>query len=361
MISDLDGARSPALLAGRAVAAAPDRPRARRGRRRAGRRRHELLVGRPHRVRPQAQAGHRRARRPDPLVDAAEFAGGPFAILDGTSMAAPHVAGAVALLLQRHPCWTPKQVKSALMSTAGPAWGDTAPDGRGVRAASRERASRTSPRPNVRCSSPIRVSLSSRRPRRHRRCGVESLLVRVERRRATAEARGRSRCSRRRSRQASARLPRRVTIPPGGDELQITVAARARRLAPASYGFVVLRRDGVQRRIPYALLRHAAGAREAPGAAAAQFQTGDTRTGTNRAAPIAGPPRRSAPALRARRRRHRGRRRARLLDPSCRPGSVNFGAVVHRHSAPGSRRRTRGCSGRSTRTTSRATAARRST
>lgn len=40
--------------------------------------------------------------------------------LQGTSMAAPHVAGACALLLQIHPDWTPKQIKSALMSTSKP-------------------------------------------------------------------------------------------------------------------------------------------------------------------------------------------------------------------------------------------------
>jgi subtilisin family serine protease len=38
----------------------------------------------------------------------------------GTSMASPHVAGAVALLLQRHPSWTPAQVKAALTVTARP-------------------------------------------------------------------------------------------------------------------------------------------------------------------------------------------------------------------------------------------------
>src|SRR3954468_24512782 len=40
-----------------------------------------------------------------------------FELLDGTSMATPHVAGGAALLLQRHPAWTVEQVKSALAST----------------------------------------------------------------------------------------------------------------------------------------------------------------------------------------------------------------------------------------------------
>jgi hypothetical protein len=54
-----------------------------------------------------------------------EWAGDDYAVLDGTSFSAPHVAGAAALLLQRHPSWTAGQMKSALMSTAGPAFADT--------------------------------------------------------------------------------------------------------------------------------------------------------------------------------------------------------------------------------------------
>ena len=48
---------------------------------------------------------------------------GLWAPFSGTSMASPHVAGAAALLQQRHPTWTVAQVKSALVQTGNPVLG----------------------------------------------------------------------------------------------------------------------------------------------------------------------------------------------------------------------------------------------
>jgi serine protease AprX len=49
--------------------------------------------------------------------------GGQYIRAGGTSMAAPVVSGAAALLLQLHPDWTPDEVKSTLVATARPVSG----------------------------------------------------------------------------------------------------------------------------------------------------------------------------------------------------------------------------------------------
>lgn len=45
---------------------------------------------------------------------------GGYLPLQGTSMAAPHVAGACAIIKQAHPDWGPEKIKAALMNTAKP-------------------------------------------------------------------------------------------------------------------------------------------------------------------------------------------------------------------------------------------------
>ncbi|MFI7538510.1 S8 family serine peptidase [Streptosporangium sp. NPDC049376] len=52
-------------------------------------------------------------------------ADGPHVAASGTSMASPHVAGAAAILAQRHPDWTGQRLKAALVGSARPTSGAT--------------------------------------------------------------------------------------------------------------------------------------------------------------------------------------------------------------------------------------------
>jgi len=56
-----------------------------------------------------------------PGVDVQSSVPGGWSSISGTSMASPHVAGAAALLVQRHPNWSVAQVKSALVQTGSDA------------------------------------------------------------------------------------------------------------------------------------------------------------------------------------------------------------------------------------------------
>ncbi|MFF2747812.1 S8 family serine peptidase [Kitasatospora sp. NPDC058048] len=59
-------------------------------------------------------------------TDGQEPVGERYTAISGTSMAAPHVAGAAALLAQQHPQWKGPQLKAALTSSAAPAVGQGA-------------------------------------------------------------------------------------------------------------------------------------------------------------------------------------------------------------------------------------------
>ncbi|MFI6638751.1 S8 family peptidase [Streptomyces sp. NPDC050504] len=66
-------------------------------------------------------------------VLAREFGEGPpgYLSISGTSMAAPHAAGAAALLKQRHPTWTRRELKAALIASAEPGRAGAFADGGG--------------------------------------------------------------------------------------------------------------------------------------------------------------------------------------------------------------------------------------
>ena len=210
-------------------------------------------------------------------------AGGPFAVFDGTSMAAPHVAGAAALLLQRHPNWTALQVKSALVSTAAAAWGDTA---------------RTTEAPVLTAGSGLvdlpaandpklftdPVSLSYSDLNVNRGGASKSLLLSLADAGAgsgtwTIEVKPQSQPN-----GVQLAVPGAVTIAPGGSvQIPVTASAAAGSAAGEAYGFLLLRNGSVTRKVAYALLVTRPGLESAPVVPLQQIQTGDTRRGVSRA------------------------------------------------------------------------------
>ena len=107
-----------------------------------------------------------------PGVDVLSSVPDGWSSLSGTSMASPHVAGAAALLVQRHPDWTVGQVKSALVQTGT----DAVAEGRRRRGAARSRAEASwhSPELTGRSSSPIPPASRSACSRAGRRSEARS-------------------------------------------------------------------------------------------------------------------------------------------------------------------------------------------
>ena len=211
-----------------------------------------------------------------------EFAGDQFAVLDGTSFSAPHVAGAAALLTQRHPSWTPQQMKSALMSTAGPAFADTSlTQEASVLIQGAGLVSVPSADQPLIFTDPPSLSFGYLTAGG----GANSLAIPV----TVSDGGGGSGTwtTEIRPQVSSAGatvVAAPVSVPPGGSAIvQITATASAGAVQGDNFGFVVLRRGSDARRIPYAFSVSRSSLTGAPVAPLRTVQRGDTRTGEDRA------------------------------------------------------------------------------
>jgi minor extracellular serine protease Vpr len=207
--------------------------------------------------------------------------GETFSVFAGTSMATPHVAGAAALLLQRHPFWTAPQVKSALMSTAGAAWQDTARtqeatvllEGAGLANVLAADDPKIFTEPQSLSFQRIDVSTGAQH---------KAMLLTVSDAGNGAGAWTATLAPQSQTAGVQIDIPSTVTLSPGSfTSVPVTVNAAVNATTGLNYGFVVLSGNGVQRRVPYSFLVERPALRNVAAVELKKFQTGDTSQGAN--------------------------------------------------------------------------------
>jgi minor extracellular serine protease Vpr len=208
--------------------------------------------------------------------------GKTFTVYAGTSMATPHVAGAAALLLERHPSWTSWNVKSALMSTAGAAWQNTARtqeasvllEGAGLANVAAADDPKIFTDPQSLSFGRVDVSTGAQKP---------SQLVTLTDAGDGAGTWTVSVAPQTQTNGVVIDVPGQVSLTPGGDaSVPVVVRAAADAATGMNTGFLVFSGDGVQRRVPYAFLVERPALRDAPVVPLKKQQIGDTASGANR-------------------------------------------------------------------------------